>query len=183
MQNRVLTRSGQTSRSAEQHVISDDALLRRFVSPQMMSYFQLKMPKLGHEILAGHVCELLKFLILVPFSPGRILFGKDVDEVWHLWILQTRDYAELCKKLPGKSFRHHSSTAYDQYLAPAPRQDVSEAVERILSFFISYYRNFGPVAEDRIECWPTLRQVMEEAAWDMVGLNDFLREQALARAT
>lgn len=174
--------SGVQELRAEQHVISDDALLRRFVSPQMMSYFQLKMPELGRDVLTRRVCELLKFLILVRFSPGRILFGKEVDEIWHFWILQTRQYAELCRKLPGKSFRHHSSTTYDQCLASPPRQDVGEAVERIVSFFISYYRNFGPLAEDRIECWPTLRQVMQEAGWDLVGLNDFLREQALARA-
>ena len=182
MQNRVPARSSQTSRRAEQHVISDDALLRRFVSPQMMSYFQLKMPELSRDVLTRRVCELLKFLILVRFSPGRILFGKEVDEIWHFWILQTRQYAELCRKLPGKSFRHHSSTTYEQCLASPPQQDVGEAVERIVSFFISYYRNFGPLAEDHIECWPTLRQVMQEAGWDLVGLNDFLREQALARA-
>jgi hypothetical protein len=182
MQNRPQIRSGETSRRAEQHIVSDDALLRRFVSPQMMSYFQLKMPELGREVLTRRVCELLKFLILVRFSPGRILFGKEIDEIWHFWILQTREYAELCKKLPGRSFRHHSSTAYDQGSASAPRQHPGEAVERILSFFISYYRNFGPVPEDRIDCWPTLRQVMQEAGWDLAGMNEFLREQAFARA-
>jgi hypothetical protein len=167
----------------EQLVMSDEALLSRFVSPQMTSYFQLKMPETDRDVLTRRTCELLKFLILVRFSPGRILFGKEIDEIWHHWILQTRQYAELCRKLPGRSFRHHSSTVYEACGTTDPRQtDIGEAVQRILSFFISYYRNFGPIAEDRIECWPTLQQVMQEAGWNLDGLNAFLREQASAHA-
>jgi hypothetical protein len=175
------------SKPLEQPVfISDGELLRKFVTPQMMRYFCAKMPELATEVLADRICELLKFLILVRFSPGRILFGKQVDDLWHYWILQTRQYAELCDQLPGKSFRHHSSTVYES-AAEATREtdqkpEIGVAVQRIISFFISYYRNFGPIVGDRVECWPTLQQVMREAGWDVVGLNDFLREQAAVRA-
>lgn len=60
--------------------------------------------------------------------------------------------------------------------------DLDEAVQRILSFFISYVRNFGPISHDRVECWPTLQQVMQESGWDIDQLNDFLRGQVLACA-
>jgi len=162
--------------------ISDQELLRQFVSPVMMNYFKAKMPEVAPEALVGRVCELLKFLMLVRFSPGRILFGKQVDDVWHYWILQTRQYAELCEKLPGGSFRHHSSTVYEEFAEAEPNVDLGEAVQRILSFFISYARNFGPISQDRVECWPTLQQVMQESGWDIDQLNDFLRGQVLACA-
>jgi hypothetical protein len=183
MQRRMRPRPNAPSRRAEQFVVSDETLLRKFVSPQMMSYFQLKMPETERDVLARRICELLKFLILVRFSPGRILFGKEVDKIWHHWILQTRQYADLCRKLPGRSFRYHSSTVYEECGTAASHQaDLGEAVQRILSFFISYYSNFGPIAEDRIECWPTLRQVMQEAGWNLDRLNVFLHEQASAHA-
>jgi hypothetical protein len=158
--------------------ISDRELLQTFATPRMLKYFQAKMP--ASETLRRQVCELLKYLILVRFSPGRILFGKEVDEVWHYWILQTREYAELCQKLPGKSFRHHSSTVYQETAKQVEKVDISDAVQRILSFFISYYRNFGPITEDQLECWPTLQQLAQETGWDMNQLNDFLRGQAFA---
>jgi hypothetical protein len=160
--------------------ISDQELLESFVSAAMLKYFQAKMPDLDPDVLVRRVCELLKYLILVRFSPGRILFGKDVDDVWHYWILQTRQYSELCEKLPGKWFRHHSSTVYQEAAEQAEKVDIADALQRILSFFISYYRNFGPITEERLACWPTLQQVTREAEWDIDSLNDFLRERSLA---
>ena len=160
--------------------ISEQELLQKFVTPQMLKYFQAKMPDLKLEVLVLRLCELLKYLMLARFSPGRILFGKDIDDVWHHWILQTRQYAELCEKLPGRSFRHHSSTVYQEAAEQAEKVDIADAVQRILSFFISYYRNFGPITEERLACWPTLQQVTQEAKWDVSRLNDFLREQSRA---
>jgi hypothetical protein len=162
--------------------ISDAELLRDFVSPQMMSYFQAKMPDMRSETLVLRVCELLKYLIFVQYSPGRILFGREIDDVWHYWILQTRQYAQLCEKLPGNFFRHHSSVAYLETARAVQTADPSEAVQRILSFFISYYRNFGPMTDDRVACWPTIQRIMNEAGWDLAGLNHFLCEMAFASA-
>jgi hypothetical protein len=171
-----------SARADKLQFISDQELLQSFVTPQMLKYFQAKLPDLNSKILVGRICELLKYLMLVRFSPGRILFGREVDDVWHYWILQTRQYAELCDKLPGRSFRHHSSTIYQETSEHAEKVDIAEAVQRILSFFISYYRNFGPVAEDRLACWPTLQQVVQETKWDLDRLNAFLSEQSLAAA-
>jgi hypothetical protein len=165
--------SGCTDQSA---FISDAELLCTFVTPQMMSYFQAKIPDLSPETLVLRVCELLKYLMLVEFCPGRILFGREIDDVWHYWILQTRQYAQLCDKLPGQFFRHHSSVAYRETANIVQTAGSPEAVQRILSFFISYYRNFGPMTD--VACWPTVRRVMDEAGWDLGALNRFLCEMA-----
>ena len=169
-------------RSSQRHCqlmfISDESIMRRFVTPQMMAYFEAKLPNVTPHTLAHRICELLKFLMLVRFSPGRILFGKDVDDVWHYWILQTRQYAQLCEKLPGRTFRHHSSVDYRE-TEDATETGIVDAVQRILSFFISYYGNFGPLTTDRLECWPTLQRVAHEADWTLDDLNDFLHDQAV----
>ena len=62
------------------------------------------MPAVETRTLTLWAAELLKYLILVQFSPGRILFGKDIDNLWHFWILQTREYAQLCKEPAGRLF-------------------------------------------------------------------------------
>jgi len=160
-------------------VISDQELLEKFVTPPLMGYFRAKLPTLKLEILKRHLCELLKYLVLVRFAPGRILFAKEIDELWHYWILQTRQYAELCSRLPGGSLRHHSSNDY-QESAQGEQVDRSDALKRIISFFISYHRNFGPMTEERIECWPPLQKVMQQAGWDIDELNAFLCEHAVA---
>jgi len=160
-------------------VVSDQELLEKFVTLPLMRYFRAKLPTLKPEILERRLCELLKFLILVRFAPGRILFPKEIDDLWHYWILQTRQYAELCSRLPGGSLLYHSSNDYRES-AQAEQVDRSEAIRRIISFFISYYRNFGPVTEERLECWPPLQKVMQQAGWDINELNAFLREHAAA---
>jgi hypothetical protein len=168
--------------AGEPAFISDAELLVAFVTPEMMSYFEAKMPGVRRASLTLRVCELLKYLMLIEFCPGRILFGRDIDDVWHYWILQTRQYAQLCEKLPGRFFRHHSSLAYRETTNVAQAADPSEAVQRILSFFISYYRNFGPMTDDRIACWPTAQRLMGEANWSIDELNRFLCDMAFTPA-
>ena len=52
--------------------------------------------------------------------------------------LQTKQYSELCAKLPGRIFRHHSSADYPESAPDAPMPpEIAAAVERMLSFLIS----------------------------------------------
>ena len=163
------------------NLITDAELLGQFTTPQIMQYFFLKMPAVETRTLTLWAAELLKYLILVQFSPGRILFGKDIDNLWHFCILHTREYAQLCKNLPGGFFRHHSSNDYKE--TDSPRETpLDEAVERVLSFFISYYLNFGPLTAERLGCWPPLRMVMDETGWSLEELNDFLNDGARSTA-
>jgi hypothetical protein len=159
-------------------LISDEDLLQKFVSAPMMAYFRAKFPNLDHTTLETRICELLKFLILMKFSPGRILFRQEIDDVWHYWILQTREYRRLCETLPGNLFRDHSSMDYPETAAAAEAISRTDGAQRILSFFISYYRNFGPITRKRLECWPPLQRFKRRSGWNLNELNNFLRHQA-----
>jgi hypothetical protein len=86
--DKINTRKGsgldsESQRHGELAFISDDSIMHEFVTPQMMAYFGAKLPNVKLNTLTHRICELLKYLILTSFSPGRILFGTDVDDVWH----------------------------------------------------------------------------------------------------
>jgi len=53
--------------------------------------------------------ELKNFLAEVAFAGPVEPPSKDVDHMWHTFLLFTRDYAEFCKKCFGK-FIHHVPT-------------------------------------------------------------------------
>lgn len=98
-------------------MVTDTELLNEFVSESMLTYFKNKNHNLNESQIKTQLSELLKFLILTEHFPGNIIFGKEIDDLWHLWIMQTRQYDELCKKLPGGFFRHHSSKDYPEEIA------------------------------------------------------------------
>lgn len=68
--------------------------------------------------------ELKEFLAEVAVAANRIEPpSKDVDQMWHTFLLFTRDYAEFCKESFGK-FIHHSPQAGGNCNAdPAPGCD------------------------------------------------------------
>ena len=68
-----------------------------------------------------------------------------VDEVWHQFILFTRQYADFCQDTLGNFLHHNPKTSHTP---------VHE--DRMGNFKQEYERTFGPVPKawhDRMECW------------------------------
>lgn len=179
---------------------SDEDLFRQFLTPNMLVYFARKCPDLSEVELRRQLAELLKFLILVRDFPGNIIFGKEIDEMWHLWIMQTREYEALCAALPGGEMRHHSSRDYpEKTLSDAqarailaeevdettPSEPIREGgkerfeqnAQRLLSFFASYFMTFGPIMPEVVPLWPPLKRLADRLGWNAEKLNTFLAEQ------
>jgi hypothetical protein len=192
--------------------LHDLPLLERFLTPEMFVYFCQKSGLSPPETLR-RISEMLKFLILVRNFPGNIIFGKEIDEIWHLWVLQTREYEVLCAALPGGEIRHHcareypetpealktmmkelaeehgwtipeegsvqamSEQDYEAEQARAARSRFEMNAQRILSFFASYFKNFGPIREENVPLWPPLQRMMERLEWNTETLNAFLAGQ------
>lgn len=179
---------------------SNEDLFRQFVSPNMRVYFARKCPDIPEIERHRQLAELLKFLVLVRDFPGNIIFGKEIDEMWHLWIMQTREYEALCAALPGGEMRHHSSRDYPEttltdaearaILATPPGEDVpaepvreggkerfEQNAQRLLSFFASYYLTFGPIVPEVVPLWPPLNRLADRLGWNAEKLNAFLAEQ------
>jgi len=160
--------------SIAENYASDEVLLQRYLPETMERYFIAKLPALEHGELRARIAECLKALLLAV--SGGILFSDEIDAIWHYWILQTKQYAELCAKLPAGIFQNHSSADYPDDQSP-PVQDVQE-VDRVIGFFASYVQHFGPINASRLRFWPALESLIKALGWDLARTNAFLSERA-----
>ena len=187
---------------------NESSLFERFFSPSLYTYFRVKRPEIDANEMRVRLTELLKFLILSHEFPGNILFGEELDDLWHLWIMQTREYEKLCRSLPGGRFIHHDSRdqpadtvvwAEVEHLvarmiaekkakgvalagADLSPQKLRENAERLLSFFASYVENFGQIQSEVVHCWPPLQRLMRRMDWSTDELNAFLTEHSVPSA-
>lgn len=154
--------------------ISDNDLVNKFLTPEMELYFYKKFCKESKEVVLQKVVELLKYLCLCvnDESSGNIPFSQEIDEVWHYWILQTKQYQELTSNLPAGKFIHHSSNDYNN---SATTLDIDE-VERQVSFLASYVSNFSGFNEGSIKYWPMANAIMQHLKLKNIDdLNCYIR--------
>jgi hypothetical protein len=69
--------------------ISNRQLTDAFLSPQMECYFHKKLPDVPAVELLIRIQEALKFLNLATYCEGNIPVSQVIDDIWHLWILET----------------------------------------------------------------------------------------------
>jgi hypothetical protein len=107
---------------------------------------------------------------------GGILFANCIDTIWHYWILQTEQYAQLCSDLSHGRFRHHSSVDYP--LLGKEKLDERRELDRRVAFFVSYVRAFGVMEARRLRYWPSLELLMSTLHWDLPKMNRYLLAKA-----
>lgn len=187
-----------------QNYKSDDHLFESFVTPALYTYFRVKCPDVESGELKIRLTELVKFLLLAHEFPGNILFGEDLDDLWHLWIMQTREYEKLCRALPSGRFMHHDSrdqpadsvtwpeveTLAERMIAekaekgPAragadfSAERVRQNAERLLSFFASYIENFGVLQSSVVHCWPPVQRLLRRMRWSVEDFNAFITQHS-----
>jgi len=154
-------------------IISDDALVNAYLPSQMANYFYQKIANEAKETVKIKIIELLKYLSLCQHTSGPIPFSKEIDHIWHLWILQTKQYQTLMRQLPGKQFIHHCAKEYTHESIRKTFASDEEQI-RIVSFLASYVANFGPFKASRLHYWPTATNLMHALECDVNGLNQFL---------
>lgn len=151
--------------------LTSSQLLTQYLTAEMLLYFKKKCPQDSEALLLLKLSELLKFLSLAHHLSSDLPVSFDIDDLWHLWILQTRDYQALTKKLPSGAFIHHSSKDYPNHAI----LDQDVILEQQLSFLASYFKNFGPFAEPAIPYWPMAQQ-LSLSLGSTAKLNTFLQE-------
>lgn len=95
--------------------ISNQQLRDVYLSEPMLHYFHKKLPQLTNVELLIRIEETLKFLAIANFCSGAIPVSREIDEIWHYWILQTQEYEALCLSLQRRKFIHHTSNDYVEY--------------------------------------------------------------------
>jgi hypothetical protein len=162
-------------------MITGHQLRERFLGPQMRFYFERKLEPLPSEDVLVRIEELLKYLNMAVHCNGDIPVSKEIDEVWHLWILQTQEYDELCAKLSGGLFLHHSSNDYALFTDPGAKDRKVDRTSGI-AILASYVMNYGPFEADRLKYWP-LAAKLAESIGDSMQLNALLQPPSYSLAT
>ena len=79
------------------------------------------------------LAEFKKYMALIALGHTALgMHSSDVDEIWHNFILFTREYAEFCEKICGQMIHHRPNTSRRPELPPA---SVSEFQTAYTSFF------------------------------------------------
>jgi len=160
-------------------MITNQQLRDAYLSPQMAFYFERKLAPLPTEDVRVRIEEALKFLGMAADCNGDIPVSNEIDEVWHLWILETAEYDLLCSRLPHGVFLHHSSNDYALYTDPGAKERKT-ARDAGVAILASYVLNYGPFAIDRVKYWPFAARMMELMGWPLAQLNDWLAATRIA---
>lgn len=155
-----------------------------YLDSKMEMYFNMKLPYDSPDLIKIKISELLKFLLLNRFYKSNVPFTAEIDEVWHLWILQTKQYLQLMTKLPFNEFIHHSSNeyisnsstelTYKPRAAEELRKLSNDTIQKQFSYFISYVLNFGFFNEDTINYYPVAVTIMEIKKMTLEEFNRYL---------
>src|SRR5699024_4616357 len=104
--------------------------------------------------------ECLKFLYIVSTTKGRFIpLTREVDEVWHEMIVQTKFYMDLCESPPGGCYIHHQSIGFSDY---GERIGKREAVSQFLDWIPDYLENFGEFTSDTAKDWAVVQFIQQE---------------------
>lgn len=147
-------------------------LRETYLSPAMERYFHEKLPAIPQQELAIQIEECLKFLFIAQHCRGSIPVTKAIDEVWHLWILETKEYVRLCSALGEGDYIHHSSDVFGR-CAGEPRPE--NGLEDDVGVLGTYVLNFGPFKAQRIRYWRMASYLVTRGGMSLHDLNEWLR--------
>ena len=154
-------------------MVTNNQLRAAFLPPAMKHYFDTKLAPLPSAEVDRRIEEALKYLNMLIHCPGEVPVSMEIDDLWHYWILETKEYEQLCAKLPGGGFVHHSSVDYTAYFNPAMLMQKTD-LRRGVSILSSYVLNYGPFEPDRVKYWPLAGRLMDELGWSVDQLNAWL---------
>ena len=139
----------------------------------MRCYFERKLPDIPQRVVGMRVEETLKFLNMALYCRGNIPVSQEIDDIWHLWILETREYQQLCSRTHGGRFIHHSSNVYAQ-CAGGDSDLPTNAVEQDVAVLGNYVLNYGPFEADRVNYWLLAKHLVDTCEWSVSRLNQWL---------
>ncbi len=112
----------------------------------------------------------MRFLYLTSKNgEGKFMpLTQEADDVWHELILQTVFYAELCERLPGKKFLHHTSLPFKDY---ASQNGIGNSIDELASWIPDYVQTFGNFTVEGARCWSFCLYLMNEMGLDLETIN------------
>lgn len=113
--------------------------------------------------------EFLKFIYLFSkYGGGHLPVSQKIDDVWHEFILQTKEYEDLCFKLPGKNFIHHKSGSFESYL---DQSNIAEVVKEQVIILPRYVHHFGKFTNDVSSIWFIVHYLITHLDMSLDSIN------------
>jgi hypothetical protein len=103
--------------------------------------------------------------------------SREIDEIWHLWILETRSYEKLCAALHGRQFIHHASNVFARCNGEDVDGHVSDVAQEVETL-ANYALNYGPFQPERIKYWPFAEHLVDKCGMSVDNLNAWLASAA-----
>jgi hypothetical protein len=77
------------------------------ISPDIVKKFQHETRETSEKATLIEM-ELKRFLLMAALVPGKrvAMLSRDVDELWHTFLLFTQEYADFCMNTFGKIIHH-----------------------------------------------------------------------------
>jgi hypothetical protein len=138
-------------------------------------YEQLKKNLLYPEDeLDFRLNEFLKYIYLCSkYGGGFIPLKKEVDEIWHEFILQTKEYFDLCDRLPGKRYIHHKSGNLEEYIEGKDKRNV---VKKLIEWIPLYNKHFGNMTLEQAQLWTIPSFLINELGMTIDAVNSVGRQ-------
>ncbi|GAA3150636.1 hypothetical protein GCM10010466_47220 [Planomonospora alba] len=148
-----------------------------FLTPRMRELFAEDFPERSPQELEIQIEECLKFLYIASMSDGVFIpLTKEVDEIWHEMILQTKFYQQLCSSRSGRRFIHHESIGLNGY---ANIMGKGTSVKKFLEWLPKYVSHFGEFTERTAPHWVIVQFLMNELGMTLQEINEIGRREAL----
>ena len=157
-------------------VVTGQQLRAAYLDEPMLGYFGRKLADVAEPDLLVRIDELLKFLFIAGECAGSIPVAREIDEVWHYWILQTQQYSRLCELLPAGEYIDHCSNDYLVHFDPSVGED--DDLEDGVRMLALYVENFGPFHADQAKYWRLAAHLISKYGWSIEALNDWLMSSA-----
>lgn len=120
----------------------------------MLTVLPEEFSHLASNELNSRLIEFLKFIYLrslwIDVHDGFVPVKKPIDEIWHAFIVQTREYARFCQALPGKVFLHHTTVHLEDF---AQHKDRASLVKEMLAWIPRYREHFGLFTPEAAAYW------------------------------
>ena len=120
--------------------------------------------------------EFLKFIYIQSIKEGGFIPVTDeIDQIWHEYILQTREYQSLCMDLPRGKFVHHQTITLADYSKSHNRIDL---IKSMLNWIPDYYSCFGEYTEQTAKYWIVVDFLSKELNLTLPQINQIGQDKA-----
>lgn len=150
-------------------------LVQKFLSEGLCRYLIEKSPHQSKQETLMQAEECLRYLYLAHLTKGSIPVTQKIDDIWHLLILQTKEYFDLCLSLPAKRYIHHCSDIYAKYSGENTLENKSAEAKRQIEWMVSYVNHFGDMTEDNLKYWTFAQALCSKLNLSLEKFNEELK--------